>query len=154
MVLQAALSTAGAAATQAADTASAATSALQAQLSAQFAVLLFSAQLVNDVSAAVHEVSALAQQDPRQQCNTEDCAAIAGLVHLSPNEVHDLLSPPMRAAADCRSSSKASELLHSIQKHGSKRDSHDLDTVRHLLEEDAQAALLELGTIKQQLARG
>ena len=152
MSTQTALSTADTAAARAADPAAAATSALQARLSAQLAVLLVSAQLVDDLTAAIHDISALGHQDPQQHHDIEDCTAIAGLVQLSPMEVQDLLCPASQAVGDCHSGSKASAMLRGLLKHGTQGDSHDdLETVRHLLEEHAEAALAELGMIKQQL---
>ena len=156
VVTQAALRSVDSAAEQAADTAAAAVSAVQADLSHQSAVLLISAQLVSDLSTAICEVSALTRQDPQQQQHhdSDGYTAIAGLVSLSPLEVQDLLCPPLQPVADCHSSSKASALLRGLVKHGTQGDSHDtLNTVRRFLEEDAQAAMVELRTIKQQLDR-
>ncbi len=153
--MQTALNAADTTAARDADTAAAASSTLQAQLSAHSAVLLVSAQLVDDLTAAIHDISNLGHEDPqRQHHDTDDCTAIAGLVHLSPMEVQDLLCPPSQAVSDCHSGSKASALLRGLLKHGTQGDSHDeLEIVRHFLEENTQTALAELATIKQQLNR-
>jgi len=151
---QTAMSTADTAASRAADTAAVAISALQAQLSAQSAVLLVSAQLVDDLTDVIHDISVPGRQDPQQHHEADDCTAIAGLVHLSPAEVQDLLCPPPQAVTDCHSGSKASALLRGVLKHGTQGDSlDDLNTVRHRLQEDAEAALVELETIRQHLDR-
>ena len=86
-------------------------------------------------------------QEPRQQLRDE-IGEIAGLVHLSPAEVQDLLCPVTERNG--ASTSRASSLLEQWRMHGRDIESQDeLQRIQAALEDDVGSAIATLGRLEQ-----